>query len=86
MVWPTPSCNVWNIHVGDDDTRIDAAIEATCKFFHKMGMATRLSDYGLGAPDIELIVAALESHGMTALGETQAITPETARRILKATL
>lgn len=80
------AANVWNIRDGDDDTRIDAAIEATRKFFHKMGIDTRLGDYGLGTPDIDLIVAALESHGMTTLGEAQAITPETARRILNAAL
>ena len=80
------AANVWNIHEGDDDARIDAVIEATCSFFHKMGIDTRLGDYGLGAPEIDLIVTALESHGMTALGETQAITPETARRILVAAL
>ena len=80
------AANVWNIHEGDDDARIDAVIEATCSFFHKMGIDTRLGDYGLGAPEIDLIVTALERHGMTALGETQAITPETARRILETAL
>ncbi|QCO57281.1 iron-containing alcohol dehydrogenase (plasmid) [Pseudorhodobacter turbinis] len=80
------AANVWNIREGDDDTRIDAAIDATRNFFHAMGIDTRLGDYGLGAPDIDLLVAALESHGMTALGENQAITPDTARRILNAAL
>jgi NADP-dependent alcohol dehydrogenase len=80
------AANVWNIREGDDDARIDAAIEATRTFFHTMDIDTRLSDYGLGASDIDLIVAALESHGMTALGEHQAITPDAARRILNAAL
>lgn len=80
------AAKVWNIHDGDDDARIDAAIEATRDFFHTMGIDTRLGDYGLGAADIDLIVAALERHGMTALGENRAITPEIARRILEAAL
>jgi NADP-dependent alcohol dehydrogenase len=80
------AANVWNIRDGEDDARIDAAIDATRHFFHQMGIETRLADYGLGAPDIDLIVAALERHGMTTLGETQAIAPADARRILESAL
>lgn len=80
------AANVWNIHEGSDDDRIDATITATRDFFHKMGIQTRLGDYDLGAADIDRIVTALKNHGMTAIGETQSITPEDARRILQAAL
>lgn len=76
--------NVWNIHEGDEDARIDAAIDATREFFHAIGIKTRLSDYNVAASDIDTIIAALTDHGMTALGEHGAITPEVARRILEA--
>jgi len=77
------AANVWNIREGEDDARIDAAIEATRDFFHRMGIQTRLGDYGVAASDIETIVSALTEHGMTQLGEQGAITPEDARRILE---
>jgi NADP-dependent alcohol dehydrogenase len=80
------AANVWNIREGSDDARIDAAITATRDFFHKMGIQTRLGDYDLGAADIDRIVTALKNHGMTAIGETQSITPDDARRILAAAL
>lgn len=80
------AANVWGIHQGSDDERIDAVITATRKFFEDMGIKTRLSDYDLGPDDIKTIVAALENHGMTALGEHGAITPNDAQRILEAAL
>jgi len=76
--------NVWDIREGDEDARIDAAIKATRDFFESMGIKTRLGDYNLASPEIDHIVAALKDHGMTALGEHSAITPEDARRILQA--
>src|SRR5690554_8017471 len=52
------AANVWGIHQGSDDERIDAVIAATRKFFEDMGIKTRLSDYDLGPDDIKTIVAA----------------------------
>lgn len=78
--------NVWGIHEGSDDVRIDAVIDATCGFFEQMGIKTRLGDYGIDAHDIDHIVTALQDHGMTALGENKAIAPDDARRILEAAL
>ncbi len=80
------AANVWNIRDGDDDARIDAAIDATRNFFEKLGVKTRLRDYHLGTQDIGRIVEGLKAHGMTALGEHQAIEPDDARRILEAAL
>lgn len=78
--------NVWGITEGTEEARIDAVIEATRNFFEQLGIKTRLGDYGIAAAEIEIIVAALEAHGMTALGEHQAIKPADVRRILKAAL
>ncbi|MGZ0709195.1 iron-containing alcohol dehydrogenase [Coraliomargarita sp. W4R53] len=78
------AANVWNIHEGSDDEKIDAAIDATRGFFESLGIKTRLSDYGIDASGIDQIVKALQDHGMTALGEHGDITPKVARRILEA--
>jgi len=80
------AANVWDIRDGSDDERIDAVIDATRGFFEQMGIKTRLGDYGIAAPGIDHIVAALQVHGMTALGEHKAIGPDDARRILEAAL
>jgi len=78
--------NVWGIREGHEDARIDAAIEATQNFFKQMGINTRLRDYGIAESGIDHIVTALKEHGMTALGEHDAIGPSDARRILEAAL
>ena len=44
---------VWGLTGGDEDTRIEAAIARTEEFFGKMGVGTRLADYGLGAECVE---------------------------------
>ncbi|SQC22162.1 oxidoreductase YqhD [Klebsiella pneumoniae] len=76
---------VWNITEGSDDQRIDAAIAATRQFFEQMGVPTRLSDYGLdGSSTIPALLAKLEEHGMTKLGEHQDITLDVSRRIYEA--
>ena len=80
------AANVWDIREGSDDARIDAVIQATRGFFEQMGIKTRLGDYNVAAPEIDRIIVALKDHGMIALGEQKAITPEDARRILEAAL
>ena len=77
---------VWNISEGSDEQRIDQAIERTRQFFESLGVKTRLSDYKLGAEAIDAIVAQLEAHGMSALGERQNITPDVSRAILNGAL
>ncbi|MCX7279633.1 MAG: iron-containing alcohol dehydrogenase [Burkholderiales bacterium] len=77
---------VWGIHTGTDDERITAAIAQTRDFFERMGIATRLSAYGLGADAIDTVVQQLQDHGMTQLSEHGDITPAISRRILKAAL
>ncbi|WP_412050170.1 iron-containing alcohol dehydrogenase [Hoeflea sp. Naph1] len=80
------AANVWEIRDGSEDARIDAVIAATREFFEKMAIKTRLGDYDIAAPEIDRIVAALQDHGMTALGEHNAIAPDDARRILETAL
>lgn len=75
---------VWNITVGSEEERIDAAIAATRNFFEKMGAATRLSAYGLDGSSIPALLNKLQEKGMTQLGERQDITLETSRRIYEA--
>ncbi len=77
---------VWNLHAGSEDERIDAAIAKTEAFFESLGIPTRLSAYTIGADEIDALVTQLEAHGMTALGEDQAVTLDISHRVLEAAL
>jgi len=77
---------VWGVNKGDENTRIDQAIQLTEAFFEKMQVPTRLSDVELGSKDIDLLVERLEQHGMTALGEHSDITLDISREILTQAL
>ena len=77
---------VWDLRDGDDDTRVQQAIDRTRGFFESLGVKTRLQEYGIGAGDIPGIVAALEAHGMVALGERRDITLDVTRRVLELAL
>ena len=77
---------VLNITTGSEENRIDQIIETTRQFFESLGIKTKLSDYGIGADQIDSILAALESHHMTALGERGEITLEISRKILEGAL
>jgi NADP-dependent alcohol dehydrogenase len=77
---------VWSLRDGDDDARIDAAIERTRTFFEEMGVKTRLGDYGLGADAIDAVVGQLEAHRLVTLGERRDVTPEVSRQVLELTL
>ncbi len=73
---------IWNLTEGDDDTRINRAIELTEQFFETMQVPTRLSQVDLGEGDIDALIAKLTQHGMVKLGEHGVITPEVSREIL----
>jgi NADP-dependent alcohol dehydrogenase len=77
------AARVWQIDSGTEDQRIDEAIRRTAQFFESLGVKTRLADYELGAEAIDNIVAQLEIHGMTALGERKDITLAVSRTILE---
>jgi NADP-dependent alcohol dehydrogenase len=74
---------VWNITSGDEEERIDLAIKKTMEFFESLGVGTHLSDYGITADKIPVIVEQLKAHGMVALSETQDINLEISRKILE---
>ena len=74
---------MWDLRSGDEDARIEAAIARTEEFFRAMGVGTRLSDYGLGRDAIPAVIAALETHGMTRMGETGEVTLDVARAALE---
>ena len=77
---------VWHIRAGSDDEKIDLAINKTREFFESLGIKTHLSEYGVTANKIPDVIAKLKAHGMTALSETQDITPEISRMILEKAL
>ncbi len=74
---------VWNLRDGDEDARIDQAIERTRHFFESLQVHTRLSDYGIGAEAIPALVAQLERHGMTALGENRSFGLDGSRQVFE---
>lgn len=78
---------VWNIDGSlPEDKRISLAIENTRKFFESLGVKTRFSEHMLGAEIIDTIIAGLESHGMTKLGERGGVTPDVVRNVLQMSL
>ena len=77
---------VWGLTGGDEDTRIEAAISKMETFFNDMGVHTRLSDYQLGAKDIEPVMAALEKHRMVRMGEQRDVTLAVSRKVLEMSL
>ncbi|MFM5333773.1 alcohol dehydrogenase [Aeromonas veronii] len=60
---------VWGLNSGSEAERIDDAIAATRGFFERMGVKTRLRDYGLKDLGIDTLIGKLGEHGMTRLGE-----------------
>ncbi len=77
---------VFGITTGDEEARIDAAIERTRAFFEAMGVRTRLADYGLDASAIPAVAEKLRQHWPVPLGEHRDVTPEAAAEILTLAL
>lgn len=77
---------VWHLHDGSEEERIDAAIACTRQFFQSIGVSTRLRDYGVGAADIDTLIAQLQAHGMTSLGEHGDVTPDVCRQVFELSL
>jgi NADP-dependent alcohol dehydrogenase len=72
---------VWGITAGNEEERIDAAIEKTHSFFENMHVPTRLKAYGLTAACIPPVVEQLKAHGMVTQGERSDVTPELVQKI-----
>lgn len=80
---------VWGLSVhaaGSEQACAHQAIEHTRAFFESLGVPTHLAAYGLGASDVDAVVAQLQAHGLTKLGETRDITPDVVQRVLLAAL
>jgi len=54
---------VWGLCDGDEDARIDAAIEKTEEFFRSLGVGTRLADYNIPAEAGKLVAERLAKRG-----------------------
>ena len=80
------AARVWQIVEGDEEQRIDTAIARARAFFEQLGLPTRLSDYGLGETDIEIIITQLKSHNLTQLGEHKNVSLEISRQILATSI
>jgi NADP-dependent alcohol dehydrogenase len=74
---------VWHIENDSEEEKIDLAIRKTREFFESLGVKTRLSQYGVGADKIPVIVEQLKAHKMTALSETQDVTSDISQKILE---
>ncbi|WP_018609772.1 iron-containing alcohol dehydrogenase [Uliginosibacterium gangwonense] len=77
---------IWRLTEGDEDARIEAAIEHTRQFFERMGVKTRLRDYNLDKSIITAVVQKLEAHSHVKLGEHADITPADVAHILELAL
>lgn len=76
---------VLGITEGDDEARIDEAIRRTEEFFHSLGIATRLSYYGVGQATVDEIVRRFTERGAV-WGERHDVTPDKVRKILEMAL
>lgn len=74
---------VWHIESGSEEEKIDLGIQKTRDFFESLGVKTRLSQYGVEADKIPVIVEQLKAHGMTALSETHDLTLDISQKILE---
>lgn len=76
---------VFGITNGTSSERIDATIEAVRGFYESVGIKTKLSDYGIGDENFELIAGRFTERKRN-LGERGTITPSRVLEILKGAL
>lgn len=75
------AARIWGLDAGDEDTRIDGAIEKTRSFFERMGLPTRLSGYGVTDAGPDDFIGQLQAHGMVGLGEHSDVTLDVMKKI-----
>lgn len=75
---------VWGLRDGSEQDRISGAIDKTRAFFESLQVKTRLRDYGIDESAVPAILAQLERHGMTKLGEKREITLDISEQIVRA--
>jgi len=80
------AARVWDLHGGDENMRIDVAIDKTQQFFEQMGVKTRLRDYQLGGENIDAIIKQLEDHRLVTLGEQRDVTLAVSREVLEMSI
>ncbi len=74
---------VWDIRTGTEQERVDAAIAATRRFYESLGIATRLSEYGIKDNTAAEVARRLAARGAVKLGERGDITPAKVEEILR---
>ena len=80
------AARVWQLTEGEPEQIIRQAIEKTETFFHSVKMRTRFIDYQLGEEVVEPLVAQLERHEQTAMGESKAVSLPRSRAIISASI
>lgn len=76
---------IWGLTDGAEEERIEQAIARTEEFFRSLGLATRLSEEGIGQETIAEIERRFDASGER-YGEAQNVDGAMARRILEACL
>ncbi len=72
---------IWGLAGGDENARIDAAIEKTDEFFRSLGVGTRLADYNIPAQAGTLVAERLAKRGRP-LGERGDVKPGDVEEII----
>jgi len=77
---------VWHIESGSEEEKIDLSIQKTREFFESLGIKTHLSQYGVEADKIPVVIEQLKAHGMTALSETGELALDISQKILEGAM
>lgn len=76
------AARVWRLEQGDEDIRIDRAIDRTEAFFHHLGVSTRPWDHGI-PPEAASLVAQRLADRQVRIGEHEDIGPAQVEEILR---
>jgi NADP-dependent alcohol dehydrogenase len=76
------AARVWGLQDGDEDARIDGAIQRTEAFFRALGVSTALSDHDVPPEAARLVAQRLAARDMR-LGEHADLGPAQVEEILR---